>query len=176
MNRTGAADRRGRWRSRTVPTVAVRAIVVVVACAAFAMLPRGYALLAVGLAVLGALLPTSLAAWGAALVIGLAQLTHPATLTDWRVYAAVAVVHALHVVAGWTLVLPVRGRLRPRVLWPSLRRWLVIQVPAQAAVAGALALQMLPVRPAVPAGAMAVAAAGCAVVIVILLRVLAARR
>lgn len=159
-----------------VPQFAVRAAVTVVGCAAFALLPWRYALLAVALAALGMLAPASLAGWGAALVIGLGQLAHPALLGDWRVYAAVAVVHALHVLAGWTLVLPARGMLRPRALRSTLRRWIVVDASAQVVLAAALALQRLPLRDAVPVGVSVPAAAACMIVVVVVLRRLRSRR
>lgn len=169
-------DRAAVHEPRTIPAVSVRVAVVVVACAAFALVPVPYALLAVGLAVLGAVLPASLGAWGVILTVGLAQLTHPAALADWRVYATLAVVHALHVLGGWSLAVPWRGRMHVDVMRRPARRWLTIQVPAQGVLAGLLSLQNLPVHDVVPAGAVVVTASICVVVIVVLLRVLGARR
>lgn len=162
-------------REIAVPTLAVRAAVVAVGGVAFALLPWPLALVALALSVLGAAAPASLAAWGAALVIGLGQLTHPALLGDWRVYAAVAAVHTLHVLAGWTLVLPVRGRMRLRTLSATLRRWVGVEAAAQLLLVGALAVQRLPVRAALPFGVAVSSAAACAVVVVVMLRVLARR-
>jgi hypothetical protein len=94
--------------------------------------------------VLGALLvglavwrPRWMTAWVLAGVLVLSSLAEPGTLT-LRFLALVAGVHALHVVGSWMLVVPAAARLQPAVLLPSLRRFVLVQVPAQAVAAALL--------------------------------------
>ncbi|MFJ4225785.1 hypothetical protein [Microbacterium sp. NPDC089695] len=86
-----------------------------------------------GIAVVAALasvvLPVSMTAWGAAACLPFGVvLTEPSIA---RTAFAVLLVHAIHVCAGPSLVIPVRSRLSLRVLGPTLRRFVVIQTIAQ---------------------------------------------
>ncbi|KHK96884.1 hypothetical protein LK09_13625 [Microbacterium mangrovi] len=141
-----------------VPGVLPALLVVAVSCAAFALIPLVPALIAVALAVVGAVIPSSLAAWGAALMIGFGQLAHPPAVDDWRSYAALAVVHLIHVLGGLAMVVDPRGTMQARVLRRPLLRWLWIQLPAQAVLAAVLLLPRVPVN---DGGGFAVAAALC---------------
>jgi hypothetical protein len=154
--------------------------VVVLAASAFAFMDPPYAVIAVALAVVGAFAPGSLATWGCALVIGLAQLARPADATDWRPYATLAVVHLLQVLGALTMVVPWRSRMQVRVLRRPLVRWTVIQVPAQGVLTGVLfasaALRGVHVFDA-PTGALfAVAAAACVGLIAVVLTLSSPRR
>lgn len=159
-----------------IPIVTVRAALLLVACTAFGLVPPPYSAIAIGLAVIAAAAPATMAAWGAALVIAVAQLAHPAAAGDWRPYAAVAVVHLLHVLGGLALALPVRGWMQVRALWPTARRWLLIEAVAQPLLAFLLLARAAGAAGLVPAGAVAVGTAVCALVIVLLLRSLTAGR
>lgn len=162
----------GPW----VPLVALRVALVAAACVAFAVAPLPYALIAVALALVGAVLPASLLGWAAAFVIAMAQLAHPAAVADPRGYIALIAVHLLHVLAGLILVLPARGRLQVRALAVPARRWLIIEVVAQPVLALALWARAGHVGGAIAGGAVAVAAALCALAMVIALARLARRR
>ncbi|UUT35227.1 hypothetical protein [Microbacterium elymi] len=87
-----------------------------------------------------------------------------------------ALVHALHVLGGLNLALPALGRVRLRVLAHPARRYLVVQVVAQPVLFAGLVLAQAPVRDALPPAAVVLATAVCAVAVVVVLRVLAARR
>jgi hypothetical protein len=161
---------------RTVPLWALRGLPVLVAGVAFAIAPPVYAAIAVALALLGALLPASCGTWFAAGVIALAQLAHPAIAADPRPYLMVAVVHLLHVLGGLAIALPAAGTLQRSALILPARRWLVIQVVAQPVLAAALLVQQADLRSLLPAGLVVVVTAAAVVGVVVLLRVLAARR
>ncbi|GAA3769397.1 hypothetical protein GCM10022240_22250 [Microbacterium kribbense] len=171
---SGAGTRRPAAAS--VPLMALRAAVVVVAGAAFALAPPPYAIAALVMALAGAIWPTSLLTWGALLVVALAQLGHLPTAGDWHPYLALVVVHLLHALGSLTLALPARGVLQLRALARPARRWLLVQVPAQVLLVVGLLAQRMPREGLVPAGLVAVAAAVCAVAIAVLLRALAPRR
>ncbi|NNC10521.1 hypothetical protein HII28_01285 [Planctomonas sp. JC2975] len=127
----------GAW----MPSITPRLLVALVGGAAsFLLVPEPFTVISAGLALLGTVLPASLAAWGAALVIGLAQLARPADAADWHPYAVLAVVHLLHVLGAMTLVVEPVGRMQVRALGRPLRRWIVIQVPTQAVLAATLVL------------------------------------
>ncbi|MDL9981570.1 hypothetical protein [Microbacterium candidum] len=115
-----------------------RAASVVLALSAFALMAPPYAIIAVALAVVGALVPGWLGTWGCAMVIGFAQLSRPEDAADWRPYVTLAVVHLLHVLGALSIVVPWRSVLEARALRRPLLRWLAIQVPAQAALAAVL--------------------------------------
>jgi hypothetical protein len=180
------AGRRGTLlRSRFVVAgsasgVVPRAAAVLVAASAFAFMDPPYAVIAMALAVVGAFAPGSLGTWGCALVIGLAQLAHPADAADWRPYATLAVVHLLHVLGGLTMVVPWRSRMQVRVLRRPLVRWIVIQVPAQALLAGVLvasaSLRGVRVFDAPTAALFAVVAAACVGLIAVVLTLSSPRR
>jgi len=157
-----------------LPGMLPRAAIVVVSCAAFALVPLPAAVFAVMLALVAALVPASLAAWGAALVIGLGQLAHPADAGDVRSYAALAVVHLLHVLAALAMVVDVRGGLQLRALRRPLLRWLWIQLPAQALLAAVLSVQRLAVP--IDGGLFAIVAAACVCAAAVVIVLLAAPR
>lgn len=169
----------GRLRARisagpVMPGIVPSVLVVLVSCLAFALIPLVPALIAVALAVVAAVVPSSMAAWGAAILIGFGQLAHPAALGDWRSYAALAVVHLLHVLGALAIVVDPRGLMQVRVLRRPLLRWLWIQLPAQALLAAVLALPRVRVN---DGGGFAVAAAVClCVAAVAVVRLAAARR
>lgn len=74
-------------------------------------------------------LPVSMAAWGAAACLPFGVLLTEPSIA--RTALAVLLVHAIHVCAGMSLVVPVRSRLSLRVFAPTFRRFLVIQLIAQ---------------------------------------------
>ena len=114
-----------------VPGIVVRLLVVGIAWGgALVLVPfplwQGVAVIA---SVLAVVLPRSLAAWLAAacLVFGV-LLTDP---DPGRSALAVLLVHAIHVLASLSLVIPISSRVALPVLGPSLARFLVIQLLAQ---------------------------------------------
>lgn len=91
-----------------------------------------------GVAVVAALvavaLPRSLAAW-----FGAACLVLGVLLTEsdpGRTALAVLLVPAIHVLASVSLEIPISSRVALAVLWPSLARFLVVQLLAQPVVFG----------------------------------------
>lgn len=160
---------------RTLPIVVLRAAGVAVAAASFLLVPVPYAVVVVCLALVGAALPATFATWAALVVLVLTRLQAPVAL-DGTASALLAVVHLMHVIGGLQLALPLGGRIRLRALASPARRWLVLQVPAQALLLAALAATRLPLHGLVPAGAVAVAVAVVVLVMVVLVRALAVRR
>ena len=159
----------------TVPLAALRVALVAAACVGFAVAPPPYAVAAVAIAIVAALLPAGLLAWVAAGIIALALLAHPASVADPRPYLAVAAVHLLQVLGALTVALPVRGRLQVRALARPARRFLILESAAQSLLA--LVLWVRPgVGGSVAAGAVAIAVAACVVSAVLLVRALARRR
>lgn len=160
---------------RTLPLWAIRVAGVAVAAASFVVLPLPYALLVVGLAAVGAIVPATFTTWAAIVVLAFAQLAQPLAV-DARAVVLVAVVHLLHVIGGLQLALPPTGRIRLRALAAPARRWLAVQVPAQVGLLLALAATRVPLRGLLPAGVVAVGASVCVVIMVVLVRLLSARR
>jgi len=161
---------------RTIPLVVLRVAGVVLAAASFMLIPLPYAIVAVCLALVGALLPASLMTWGAIVVMTLSLLAHPLAL-DGRAHALLLAVHLLHVLGGLALALPALGRLQLRALVGPGRRWLLLQLTAQALLLLAeLAATHLPRLVPGPAGAVVIASALCVIAMVILARVLTSRR
>lgn len=119
--RTGAA----------VPGIVIRlAMVAVAACGALMLIPfplwQGIAVLA---ALVAAAIPRSLAAW-----VALACLPFGVILTEpdpGRTALALLCVHALHVCASLSLVVPPSSRVALPVLLPTAGRFLTVQLLAQ---------------------------------------------
>jgi len=159
----------------TLPLLILRVAGVAAAAASFFLIPVPYAVLVVGLAIVGAALPTTFATWAALVVLTLVRLAAPVAL-DGSASALLVIVHLMHVIGGLQLGLPLRGRIRLRALAAPARRWLMVQLPAQALLLAALAATRLPLHGLLPAGAVAVAVAVGVVVMVVLVRALAVRR
>ena len=156
-----------------VPGPALRlATAVIGSAAALTMMPEPFSYVAIVLALLGALFPATLATWGCALALALTQLARAPEITDWRPYLTLAVVHLLHVIGALALVVEPGGSFQARILVRPFRRWLLLQVPAQALLAVTLALSAAhPVHDLPAAGIFAVVAAvGVAVIVIITLR------
>ena len=158
----------------SVPALTPRLAAALIGCAAaLTMMPAPFSYLAAALAVLGALFPTTLATWGCALALALTQLSRTPDVQDWRPYVTLAVVHLLHVLGTLSLVVDAGGSLQTRALLRPLRRWLVLQVPAQALLVLVLALMRTRLANALPfsvsvTGVFAVIASVCVAAIVVL--------
>lgn len=136
--------------------------------AALLLVPAPFGYLGLALALLGALFPATLAAWGCALVIALAQLARAPEPADWHPYAALAVVHLLHVIGALSIVVEPGGVLHMRALRGPFLHWLAIQVPAQCVLLAVLFLASAhPLPPSLP-GAFAAVGAVCVGVLVVL--------
>lgn len=152
-----------------IPAFAPRLATALIGCAAaLTLVPAPFGLFGALFAILGAVFPAALGAWGCALVIALAQLARTPSVTDWHPYAVLAAVHLLHVVGSLAIVVEPGGVLQLRTLRTPLLRWLAIQVPAQAVLA--LALLLASSGPAVLPlpGVFAALAATCVAVLVVL--------
>jgi len=114
-----------------VPAVILRVLLVAVTVAgAMSLVPvplwRGVAMAA---AVIGAVVPRSLAGWIGGAVVGLGMLF--ANPQPQQTAVAVLVVHAIHVLASLTWTVPALSWTSVRALLPTLRRFVVIQLVAQ---------------------------------------------
>ncbi|MFF2051951.1 hypothetical protein ACFVU2_10165 [Leifsonia sp. NPDC058194] len=160
-----AADGRGRVRSvvpglpRTVPGWMLRVAFAAVALPlALTAAPSGpWPVLCVVLVSLTIAMPRWRTAWLLVAVLAFSALLEPATGVSVRILGLIAGVHALHLLAAWMLAVPARARLQPAALLPGARRFLVVQVPAQAVAVAILALR----QPAT--GGLSAIAAGIAV-------------
>jgi hypothetical protein len=125
-----------------VPGWSVRvlfAVVAVALCVGLAQ-PGFWLSIALLLTIAAVVVPRSLSAWFLIGVLSFSVLLREQSVTDWRAYALIAGAHALHVLGSWMLVVRPSSSLQPAALWPSARRFLLIQVPVQLVAAGALAL------------------------------------
>ena len=84
--------------------------------------------------------PRWLTAWFLIGMLAFTVLLRQPSVGDWRPYVLIAGAHALHVLASWMMVVRPTARVQPAVLWPSARRFLLIQAPVQVVAAGVLAL------------------------------------
>ncbi|WP_243063005.1 hypothetical protein [Humibacter sp. RRB41] len=153
-----------------IPGVSPRLAGALIGCAAaLTMMPEPFSYIAMALALVGALFPSTLATWGCALALALTQLARTPDAGDWRPYVTLAVVHLLHVIGALALVVEPGGSLQVRALLRPLRRWLVLQLPAQAVLALVLAFSGTNAPRGLPtAGVFAVIAAACVAAIVVL--------
>jgi hypothetical protein len=146
---TGSGEARPALGVRTVPGWTLRALFAAVALLlVFFGVPEGpWTGIAALLVAVGVWRPRWLTAWVLIGVLTLSALVEPGTLTV-RLLLLIAGVHALQVIAAWMLAVPPLARLQPAVLLPSLRRFVLVQVPVQAV---SIALLLPSARPALPA-------------------------
>lgn len=105
--------------------------VVSAAAAATTLFPLvGWQVIMIALAVLAATVPSTLAAWATIVCLPVALLLDELSL--WRACVAVGAAHLLHVLGSLTLAVPVRARVTLRALAPTARRFLLVQLSAQA--------------------------------------------
>lgn len=119
-----------------IPGITVRLVVVALVWVGVVLLNPFvlWQVVAVIAAIVAVLLPRSLAAWvGAACLVFGVILTEPA---PERTALAVLLVHAIHVFASLSMVVPISSRLALTVLGPSVGRFLVVQLIAQPVVLG----------------------------------------
>ncbi|REJ04584.1 hypothetical protein DY023_14175 [Microbacterium bovistercoris] len=129
---TGILRRAHTFRApASVPGVVVRIVLVaIVTAGAFALIPVPlWRWIAIVAALASVIAPRSMVAWVAAgcLPVGM-LLTDPSPA---RTALAVLLVHAIHVLAGIGLTVPLRSQLALRALLPSARRFAVIELIAQ---------------------------------------------
>lgn len=115
----------------SVPGAVVRVVLVaIVTAGAFMLIPVPmWRWIAIVAAVASVFVPRTMVAWVAAgcLPVGM-LLTEP---SPTRTALAVLLVHAIHVLAGIGLAVPLRSQLALRALLPSARRFIVIELIAQ---------------------------------------------
>ena len=118
--------------TRTVPGWSLRALFAAVGLTlVLAGVPSGpWTAIAALLVAVAVWRPRWLTAWVLIGVLMLSSLVEPGTLTV-RMLARLAGAHAWHVIAAWMLFVPAAARLQPAVLLPSLRRFVLLQVPVQ---------------------------------------------
>ena len=119
----------------SIPGWMLRAAILPVAFAGAAGLtaPTGWVITAVCIAALGAMFPQTGGTWIAAAMLPLFVLFFP--VDHGRAAVAVAAVHLLHVLAGLSLVVRMRTIVALRALLPTVRRFVIIQLVAQSALA-----------------------------------------
>jgi hypothetical protein len=129
-----------------VPGWSVRVLFAVVAVALCVWLtqPGFWLSIALLLTIAAVVVPRTLSAWFLIGVLTFSVLLRDQSVADWRAYALIAGAHALHVIGSWMLVMRPSTSLQPAALWPSARRFLLIQAPVQVVAAGALALTGAP--------------------------------
>lgn len=114
-----------------VPGITIRLLLLgVVSVGAVVLVPfplwQGIAVVA---ALVAVVIPRTLTAWAAAACLPFGViLTEP---SPGRTALALLLVHAIHVLAALSLVVPLRSRLALRVLGPTLLRFLVVQLLSQ---------------------------------------------
>lgn len=114
-----------------VPGVTVRLLLVgVVAVGAVTLVPFPlWQAIAVVAVVVAVVIPRTLAAWAAAACLPFGViLTEP---SPGRTALALLLVHAIHVLAALSLVVPLRSRLAVRVLRPTFLRFGIVQLLSQ---------------------------------------------
>lgn len=115
-----------------IPVVAIRAIFaltgVLLSLDVWGL--SGWAVVGIVFALVAAIAPQYLLAWGLIVFLAVGQLAHREGL-NWRFLLLLAGLHLLHVLALWILELPWRSRVQPAVFAPGLIRFLAIQVPVQ---------------------------------------------
>lgn len=92
----------------------------------------------VALAVVAAVRPRTFLGWALILLLAGSALVQPPG--GWTFHALLAGLHALHLLGAQSLVWPVTGRVQLAVLGAPLRRFALVQVPAQALAVALLAL------------------------------------
>ncbi|MFD4960993.1 hypothetical protein [Microbacterium sp. NPDC058389] len=145
-----------------VPAVLLRVLLVAVTVAgAWSLVPvplwRGVAVVA---AVIGAVVPRSLGGWIGGACVGLGMVF--ADPQPAQTAIAVLVVHAIHVLASLTWTVPALSWISVRALAPTLRRFIAVQLVAQALAFGIAVLT----TPETGAGISWAALAGAAVLVV----------
>ena len=153
----------------TVPGWSIRALFAAIAlglCLVEAA-PGFWLSVAILLGAAAVVAPRWLTAWFLIGVLAFTVLLVPTATIGLRALLLVAGLHALHLCGSWMLVVPATARVQPRALWPSARRFLIIQLPVQAATAGALWLSGASRPSAVPFLAAIAGAAVVALVVVL---------
>lgn len=118
---------------RVLPASIIRLIVAVILVALSVGIIGFQLLLALAaLLILAALVfPRTPAAWILAGLLGLCSLGAIGAEPTWKFFAALAAAHFLHVIGMTLFWLPLGGPVQLRVLGRILRRYLIIQIPAQ---------------------------------------------
>jgi len=139
--------------ARTLPGWSVRALFAVIALLLLLVgVPEGpWTVIAALLVAVAVWRPRWLTAWVLSGVLVLSSLVEPGVLTV-RLLALIAGVHALHLLGAWMLAVPPAARLQPAVLLPSLRRFVLVQLPVQVL---AVAILLPAGRASIPALAIA---------------------
>jgi hypothetical protein len=116
-----------------IPGAAIRVTLVLVGTLLTLVAYRsvGWLVIGIPLSVLAARSPDYLLAWVLIVFLALGELGRHATLS-WQLLVLVAGLHLIHVLASLTLVLPARTWVRPATFRRALRRFIAIQIPAQA--------------------------------------------
>jgi hypothetical protein len=129
-----------------IPSVCLRAVLAIVGVLLCLVDYGATGWLAVGtvLSLAAAWAPEYLIGWVLVLFLAAGRLAHQPAL-NWQFLVMLFGLHLLHVLAMLVLEVPWRSWLQPRVLVAPLRRFLVVQVPAQ--LLAVLALMLLAPSP-----------------------------
>ena len=153
----------------TVPGWSIRALFAAIAlglCLVEAA-PGFWLSVSILLAAAAVVVPRWLTAWFLIGVLAFTVLLVPTATIGVRALLLVAGLHALHLCGSWMLVVPATALVQPRALWPSARRFLIIQLPVQAATVVALWLSGASRSSSVPFLAAVAGAAVVALVVVL---------
>jgi hypothetical protein len=90
-----------------------------------------YLALGLLLALMTLVFPRTPAAWALAILLAILALGSFHAAPDWRFFVVLAAAHALHEFGLMLAWLPVGGRIQLAILGRMLRRYLIIQIPAQ---------------------------------------------
>ncbi|MGF3055059.1 hypothetical protein [Microbacterium sp. YY-01] len=138
-------QRTPRWTRRVVvsaalPAVILRIVAVALTFVAVLIIPmfpvlRTTALIAV---VVGVILPQTLLCWAPIVAVVIAVLAQPADAATTAI--ALVIVHAMHIVASVISVIPVFSRVQWQIFRATLRRFIGVQLVAQALSLGVFSL------------------------------------
>lgn len=136
MSTPRASIRVPRGIPASVVHVAVAAVSVTLA---ISLVPVTFwAIVAIALGITAAAAPRLYTAWAFNGLLALMQLTRDVSAADWQPYVLLAGLHLMHVLASLALVVPLRGMIDARAFTRVLRRFVIVQLPCQALLAGVL--------------------------------------
>jgi len=90
------------------------------------------------LVAIASVFPATPAAWVLMVALGSSLLTRTPSALDGRIYALIAGIHLLHLLAAYARVVPGESWVQLRAFAAPLRRYVLVQVPVQLIAALAL--------------------------------------
>ncbi|SEC24663.1 hypothetical protein SAMN04489806_2952 [Paramicrobacterium humi] len=156
--------------TRIPATVLRGALALVIGALCAVAVPPGFWLVVCGgIGLAAVIVPRSYAAWFFIFAIGLTALARTPDPLDGRAYAVLAGIHLVHLLAGFTVLLPLRGSIGARTLTRPALDYLLLQAPCQVLLAVALVLASGTSREWPPITVLAPVGAAAAVALAVLL-------